>query len=73
MALNPTTLGLAIATNMVANGLLPGPQTNALANAIAAGVVTAMTTDAVVDPAGTGTPLTAPTGGGPVTGQGKIT
>lgn len=76
MALNASTLkGLMaakIAAAVAANG---GPLAtiDPILQAIAEATVEHFTSAAIVSPEGVPTPLTAPTGGGPVTGAGKIT
>jgi hypothetical protein len=60
MALDPTVLAAEIVTQMVGQGLLPGPQTVSLATAIANAVVDQLKTNAVVLG-------TCPAGGGPLT------
>lgn len=69
MSLDATRLGVAINAAMVANGAAPGPATLAWSMAIAAAIVTEITTNAVV-PA---TAIIAPAGGGPCTGAGTVT
>lgn len=44
----------------------------AFCNVLGVTIVNYIKANGVVDPAGTPTPLTAPVGGGPVTGTGKI-
>lgn len=69
MSLDATRLGIAINAAMVANGAAPLPATLAWSNAIAAAIITEITTNAVV-PAAT---IIAPAGGGPCTGAGTVT
>lgn len=72
MSLNAPTLGAAIASKLgtaLPGVIVPGPDTNAFCNAIAEAVVEHLQANAVVTP----TALVAPSGGGPVTGTGKVT
>ena len=74
MALNPALLGTQIATAIAADPACSAPPSAALtafSNAIATAVVAHLLANAVVSPNGT---MLAPpgTGGGPITGPGKI-
>lgn len=72
MALSLPRLTLAIQNAFVAGGAVPGnPLLIAMSAAFAQGIIDELG-HADVDPLGT-PPLTAPPGGGPVTGKGKIT
>ena len=72
MALDKATLGTAIGNALAtAHGQGQTSQDIALGNAIA-DAIDAYTKGATVDPAGTPTPLTAPAGGGPVSGEGFL-
>lgn len=73
MALDATRLGTAIKAVFTANGAADNAATTALCNGLATAIISEFTSNAVVSPAGTPTPLTAPVGGGPVTGTGKVT
>lgn len=74
MALNGDTLGLAIRAAVDDAVAAHGPSNRAeLFKAIGNAIVTHITTNAVVSPEGLPTPLTAPAGGGAVSGTGKVT
>ena len=75
MALSASRLASSIRSKMLANtaiGALDNDALTGMCQAIASAVVEEITGHGVVNPAGFPTPLTAPPGGGPVTGTGKI-
>lgn len=74
MAVNLATLTVGVQNAFIAGGGVPGnPLLIAMSAALAGVIYNTLTVDAVVQPAGLPTPMTAPSGGGPVTGTGKIT
>jgi len=70
MALNGDRLGTAIKAAI--DGVGDKSDTEAVWQAIAGAIVSEFTINGVVNPAGGPPPLTAPAGGGPVTGTGTI-
>lgn len=71
--LDATRLGAALKTALVATGAMANnAQATSVCNAIASAIITEITTNAIVSPAGLPTPLTAPPSGGPVTGTGVV-
>jgi hypothetical protein len=73
MALSLPSLTAKISLAFQAGGAVPtSPFTLAMSAALANAIISEFTDNADVIPAGLPTPLTAPSGGGPVTGLGKV-
>lgn len=75
MALSSSRLAASIRAKLLADPnshALDNEALTALCQAIAEALIEEVTTHGVVSPLGLPTPLTAPPGGGPVTGTGKI-
>ena len=72
MALNGNTLGTAISSALAGLSQSQLEDLETVWKTIAGEIVNHITANAVVNPAGGPPPLTAPSGGGPVTGFGIV-